>query len=125
MVEVPIIAFFFVKKEREKAVMMAILVNFISWPIMQSIFFFTDMNLKVFHDRLVVSLIFLALEFIAYKLLLDCSWKKSFMMTTIANTLSFLLCALIIHHFNENNTNLSQIHMPIDFHSILVIKTKF
>jgi ABC-type uncharacterized transport system permease subunit len=98
LIELPVVAFFFKRKVREHAVLTAFLVNIVTWPLVQVVVFSTDVTQQNFFLETAVILA----EAIAYKIWLDCSWKKSFLMSAIANLMSYgagILLKMIFKHF--------------------------
>jgi uncharacterized membrane protein AbrB (regulator of aidB expression) len=92
IVELPIIALFFKRKKRQAAVLMALLINVISWSVGHIIFFSTDItesNMKYVAIGLAIG------EAIAFHKFLECTWKKAIIMSLIVNTLSFMAIQLI------------------------------
>ncbi|MEJ7588532.1 MAG: hypothetical protein WKI04_13305 [Ferruginibacter sp.] len=83
LVELPIIALFFKRKKRSAALIMAFLINIISWAAAHIIFFSTDFNMNY------VAVILAIGEAIAFRRFLECNWKKAIIMSLIVNILSF------------------------------------
>ena len=88
-IELPIIALFFKRKKRQAAVLMALLINVISWAIAHIIFFSTDFNMTYVAVGIAIG------EAIAFKRFLECNWKKAIIMSLIVNSLSFFATQLI------------------------------
>jgi hypothetical protein len=98
LIELPVVGFFFKRKHREHVVLTAFLVNIVTWPLAQVLIFSTDINQQNFFLEIGVILV----EAVAYKIWLDCTWKKSFLMSGIANMLSYtgvFLLQTITNHF--------------------------
>jgi hypothetical protein len=89
LIELPIIALFFKRKKRQAAVLMALLINVISWSVSYIIFFSTDINMYYVATGLAIG------EAIAFHKFLECSWKKAIIMSLIVNSLSFFATQLI------------------------------
>lgn len=89
LIELPIIALFFKRKKRQKAVLIALLINVISWAVYYIIFFSTDIN------RYHVAIGLAIGEAIAFHKFLECNWKKAIIMSLIVNSLSFSITQLI------------------------------
>ncbi len=89
LVELPIIALFFRRKKRQSAVLMAALINIISWSVAHILIFSTDISIYYVAIGLAVG------EAIAFHLFLSCSWKKAIIMAIIVNSLSFFVTQLI------------------------------
>jgi peptidoglycan/LPS O-acetylase OafA/YrhL len=83
LIELPIIALFFKRKKRQAAVLMALLINIISWSVAHIIFFSTDFNMTYAAIVLAIG------EAIAFHKFLECKWKKAIIMSLIVNSLSF------------------------------------
>lgn len=116
-IEIPVIAFFFIKKEREKAMLIALIVNFISWPIMQSLLFLTDIDFKIISNRAILAGGFMVLECIAYQYLLEIRWKKAILMSFFANLFSFAIGVLLLYLFKRTNT--TALPTNVQVHAIL------
>ena len=84
LIELPVIALFFKRKKRPIALMYGILVNLISWLIAHILKISTDINIVIIEVVVIVG------EAIGLWLLTGCGWKKGFIMSLIANSLSFL-----------------------------------
>jgi hypothetical protein len=84
LVEIPILILFFKRKKRQNAIYMALLINIISWAVAHVILFSTEVNIYY------VTILIIIGEAIAFNKFLECSWKKSFIMSLLVNTLSFL-----------------------------------
>ncbi len=84
LVEIPILILFFKRKKRQNAVYMALLINIISWAVAHVILFSTEVNIYY------VTILIIIGEAIAFNKFLECSLKKSFIMSLLVNTLSFL-----------------------------------
>ena len=89
LVELPIIALFFKRKKRQFAVLIALLINIISWSVAHIIFFTTDINMTYAAIGLAVG------EAIAFHKFLNCNWKKAIIMSLLVNSLSFFATQLI------------------------------
>jgi hypothetical protein len=83
IIELPLIALFFKRKKRQSALLMALLINIISWAIQHIIFFSFDINIIYVAIGLAVG------EAIAFHYLLPCDWKKAFIISILVNSLSF------------------------------------
>jgi hypothetical protein len=97
LIELPIIAFFFKKKYREQAVLTAFLINLVTWPLVQVVLFSTDLN----PQNPILAICIILAEASAYKIWLDCTWKKSFLMSVIANLISFIMSQALIAIFHH------------------------
>ena len=89
LLELPIIALFFKRKKRPSALMNALMVNLISWPVAQILKISTELNVYIIEAIVVTG------EGIALWLLTGCGWKKGFIMSVIANLISFAATSLI------------------------------
>lgn len=89
LVELPVIALFFLRKKRQAALGMALLINIISWSITHIIFFTFDINVYY------VAVVLAVAEAIAFHFLLASSWKKAFIISLLANCLSFSITQAI------------------------------
>ena len=105
LIEVPVIAFFFIRKERERAMLLALIINFISWPIMQTVIFITDFDFINYSNKALLAGTFFIFEAIAYQYFLETSFKKSFLMAFFANLLSFGMGLLLQYLFRHTNTS--------------------
>ena len=95
LIELPIIALFFKRKKRQAAVLMALLINIISWAITNIIFFTTDVNMTYVAIALAIG------EAIAFRKFLECSWKKAIIISIIVNSLSFFATKMIPKDYFE------------------------
>jgi hypothetical protein len=89
LLELPIIALFFKRKKRPDALMNALMVNLISWPVAHILKISTDINVYLIEAVVITG------EGIALWLLTGCGWKKGFIMSVIANLISFAVTSLI------------------------------
>ncbi len=94
LIELPIIALFFKRKKRPVALMYGVLVNLISWLIAHILKISTDINIVV------IEVVIITGEAVGLWLLTGCGWKKGFIMSVIANSLSFLATYYI--HFDAD-----------------------
>jgi hypothetical protein len=94
LIELPIIALFFKRKKRPVALMYGLLVNLISWPIVHILKISTDINVYIIEIAVVTG------EGIGLWLLTGCGWKKGFLISLIANSISFLVIQSI--HFDPD-----------------------
>ncbi len=85
LIELPIIALFFRRKKRQAALLMAALINIISWSAAHILFFSTEINIYYIAIGLATA------EAIAFHFLLACDWKKAIIMSLIVNCLSFFI----------------------------------
>ena len=102
LIELPIFILFYKKRKRPMALMYGALVNLISWPLMHILKSSTEINVYVIDIAVVVG------EGIGLWLLTECGWKKAFIMSAIANTLSFIITNLINYDllFNKDMENI-------------------
>ena len=84
LIELPIIALFFKRKKRQKALSMGLLVNIISWSVAHIIFFTFDLNMLYIAFALAIG------ETISFHYLFPCDWKKAIIISIIVNSLSYL-----------------------------------
>jgi hypothetical protein len=84
-IELPIVGFFFRKRKRRGALLVAFFLNIAIWPIINILRFQTEWNVDVLHW------IGALLEFIGYWQILKISWKKALLIAFIANLASFAL----------------------------------
>lgn len=89
LLELPIISFFFVKRKRKNAMLVAFFLNIVTWPIVNIIRLNTSWNLDV------VEIFVVLLEGIGYWVVLSAGWKKSFLISIIANTVSFIVTKFV------------------------------
>ncbi len=89
LVELPIVNLFFKRKKRQHALYMAFLINLVSWAVAHVIIFTVDVNIYYVAVLVVVG------EAIAYNKLLECNWKKSIIISLVANSLSFFATQVI------------------------------
>ena len=98
LLELPIIALFFRRKKRQAALLMAALINIISWSAAHILFFSTDINIYYIAIGLATG------EAIAFHFLLACNWKKAIIMAVIVNSLSFFITKQVPTDFELINT---------------------
>lgn len=89
LLEIPIVGFFFRRKKRKNAYLVAFLVNVITWPIVNVIRLNTDINLDVVEIGVVI------FEGLAYWIFLEGGWKKAFMISIVANLVSFVVTKFV------------------------------
>jgi hypothetical protein len=92
LIELPIVALFFKRRKRSKALMYGLLVNLVSWPVMHILKLSAGVNIYL------IEIIVITGEAIGLWLLMECGWKKGFLMAVIANCLSFAATNFI--HFD-------------------------
>lgn len=83
LLELPIIALFFRRKKRQKAILMGLLINIISWSVTHIIFFTFDVNMLYVAIGIAIG------EAIAFHQLLDCNWTKAIILSLVVNSLSY------------------------------------
>jgi hypothetical protein len=89
LLELPIIALFFKRKKRPAAVMNALMINLISWPVAHILKISTELNVYL------IEMIVVTGEGIALWLLTGCTWQKGMIMSVIANAVSFTVTSLV------------------------------
>lgn len=89
LLELPIVAFFFSKRKRKHALLFALLINIITWPIVNIIRFNTNWDLNIVEIFVVIS------EALAYWLILGVGWKKGSIISILANLVSFFVTKLV------------------------------
>lgn len=89
LIELPIFALFFKRKKRPAVLMYGLLVNLISWPVAHILKISTDINAHLIEVLVVTA------EGFGLWLLIECGWKKGFIMSAIANGLSYLATSFI------------------------------
>lgn len=102
LIELPIFILFFKKRKRPVALMYGALINLISWPLMNILKSSTEINIYLIETAVVIG------EGIGLWLLTECGWKKAFIMSVIANGLSFLITSLVNYDllFNQDQQNI-------------------
>ena len=102
LLELPIVGFFFKRKKRGNALLICFVVNIITWPLVNVIRLSTDWNMNIVEIGVVVT------EAVAYSFLLQCGWRKGFLMSVAANTVSFLVTKFVYltPDFFQNKSNL-------------------
>lgn len=83
LLELPIIALFFRRRKRQKALLMGLLINIISWSVTHIIFFTFDVNMLYVAIGITIG------EAIAFHQLLDCNWTKAIILSLAINSISF------------------------------------
>jgi hypothetical protein len=89
LLELPVVGFFFRRKKRKNAYIVAFLANVITWPVINVLRLNTDINLNVVEIGVVV------FEGIAYWIFLEAGWKKGFIMSIVANLISFVITKFV------------------------------
>jgi hypothetical protein len=89
LLELPIVGFFFRRKKRNNAILTGFIINIITWPIVNVIRLNTDWNLNMVEIGVVV------IEGAAYWFILECTWRKAFLMSIVANAVSFLITKFV------------------------------
>ena len=84
LIELPIIALFFKRKQRPVALMYGALINLICWLIAHILKISTDLSIVIIEVVVIIG------EAVGLSLLTDCGWKKGFTLSVIANSLSFI-----------------------------------
>jgi len=102
LVELPIIGFFFRKRKRKGALMVGLLVNLITWPLVNIIRLNTDWNLNMVEIGVVV------IEGLAYWLFLGRNITKAVLITVLANGASFIITKFVYigPDFFQKKTNI-------------------
>lgn len=85
LLEIPFVGFFFRRKKRKYAYLVALLTNIITWVIMNILRLNTDISVYI------TLLLVMVAEAIAYWIFLECGGKKAFLISIIANLLSFVV----------------------------------
>ena len=98
--------------------LIAVIINFISWPIMQAVIFITDVDFINPINKAILAFGFFVAEAIAYHQFLEISWKKSIIMAFIANGLSFLMGLGLQYLFRQTDIDLPNT-MPT--HPIMIL----
>ena len=88
-IELPVIALFFKRKKRKQALLMALLINVVSWAVAHIVFFTTDINIYY------LTILMTAGEAIAFHQFLVCKWSKAIIMAIIVNACSFAVTQLV------------------------------
>lgn len=85
LLELPVVSFFFRKRKRKSALLVCLLVNAITWPMANIIRLNTNWNLNM------VEILVVILEGLGYWLIMNVGPKKSFLISILANLLSFVV----------------------------------
>ena len=89
LLELPIVGFFFRKRKRKPALIVAFFLNIITWPLVNIIRLNTSWNLDI------VEIFVVLLEGTGYWLVLNIGWKKGFLISLIANAASFIITKFV------------------------------
>ena len=89
LLELPVIGFFFRRKKRNSALIAGLIVNIITWPLVNIVRLNTDWNLNIVEIGVVV------IEALAFWFILEIGWRKAFLMSVIANTISFIVTKFV------------------------------
>ena len=99
LLEVPVVGFFFRRKNRKYAYLVALLTNIITWVALNIVRLNSDLNLNI------AAIAMMIVEAVVYALLLDCGWKKAFLISIVANLISFVVTKYVYINpdFLQNN----------------------
>jgi hypothetical protein len=89
LLELPIVGFFFRKRKRKAALIVALFLNVITWPLVNIIRLNTSWNLDI------VEIFVVLLEGAGYWMVLSIGWKKGFFISLIANIASFVITKFV------------------------------
>ncbi|HMO61494.1 MAG TPA: hypothetical protein PKC39_14730 [Ferruginibacter sp.] len=89
LLELPIVGFFFRRKKRKNAYLIALLANIITWPVVNIIKLNSDFNLDI------VAVGVVAAEAFIYYYFLDTGWKKALLISFFANLLSYIVTKFV------------------------------
>jgi hypothetical protein len=89
LLEIPLVGFFFRRKKRKNAYLIALLINIITWPIVNVIRLNTDFNLNIVEIGVII------VEAVTYWVVLATGWKKGFLIALLANLLSFTVTKFV------------------------------
>jgi hypothetical protein len=89
LLEIPVVGFFFSRKKRKHAYLVVFLANLITWALVNIIRIKTNLNLDI------VQLGVVAFEGFAYLIFMRCSWKKAFLVSIVANLLSYVVTKFV------------------------------
>ena len=92
LIELPVIFLFFRDRWNE-VVIPFLLLNLFTWPLLHYFLLTTDLPVPFLELGVATT------EMIGYKLLMKCSWKKSFAASFVANGISYDAGILINNYF--------------------------
>ena len=88
LMELPILIVCYIN-EWKKILVIGILLNLFTWPLLTLLYFYTDIHL------LFLELGVLIIEAIGFRIFLNTSLKKSFLVSFLANGLSLLIAVIL------------------------------
>lgn len=88
LIELPIVLLFF-SKETKSAFTAGFLLNLFTWPTLHVLLFYSHADINLLELGVAIT------EAAGYKLLMNCSWKKAFLLGFIANMASYGVGILI------------------------------
>jgi hypothetical protein len=91
LLEMPWVYFFF-KKEIPFALVVALLLNLFTWPLLHVLLYYTGININVLELGVALT------EGLGFWLLLSCRWQKAWGLAFLANGCSYGL-GLLINQF--------------------------
>ncbi len=89
LLELPVVGFFFVRKKRKNALLVCLLTNLVTWPIINILRLNTEINSDI------IAIAVVAAEGAAYWFFLETGFKKGLLMSFVANLLSYILTRII------------------------------
>ena len=113
VIELSILVLFFKRKKRETALFTGLGVNLATWSIYHILEFSTDLNTNI------IEIIIVVVEAVAYSLILKCGWVKAFVISIIANALSYSLIHLIPADYFTSQPKDNIIHSTL----LLIVKS--
>ena len=88
LIEMPVVLLFF-KKQWKLALLIGILLNLFTWPLLHVFLYSTNINLNILELGVAIT------EGTGYWIFLKCGWKKAFAVSFLANGLSYGIGLLI------------------------------
>jgi hypothetical protein len=91
LLEIPIVGFFFRRKKRKYAYLIAFLANIITWPLTNAL----RLNWPDQFNPNIAVIGVTVIEAIAYLMFLECGWKKALIISFVANLVSFIVTKFV------------------------------
>ena len=91
IIEMPVVLLFF-KKQWKRTLVIGFLLNLFTWPLLHIIIFSTNIDINLLEIGVAIT------EGIGYWLLMECSWRKGFLVSFLANGLSYGIGLIIVNY---------------------------
>ena len=88
VIEMPLVLMVF-NKQWKWALLIGVLLNLFTWPLLHIFLFKTNININLLETGVAIT------EGLGYLIFMNCSWQKAFVVSFLANGLSYGLGLLI------------------------------